>query len=49
MHKEAYVVFFLLSHLVYYLKRSVSEVVKQGFFNYTSPSKLIRQTKQPTK
>lgn len=54
MHKEAaavevYIVFFLLSHLVYYLKRSVSEVVKQGFFNYTSPSKLIRQTKQATK
>lgn len=54
MHREAaavefYIVFFLLSHLVYYLKTSVSEVVKQGFFNYTSPSKLIRQTKQPTK
>lgn len=53
MHKEAaavevYTVFFLLSHLGYYLKRSVSEVVKQGFFNYTSPRKLIRQTKQAT-
>lgn len=37
MYKEAavvevYVVFFLLSHFVYYLKRSPSEVVKQGFF-----------------
>lgn len=54
MHKEAaavevHIVFFLLAHLVYYLKGSVSEVVKWGFFNYTSPSNLIRQTKQPAK
>lgn len=41
--------FLLLSHPLCYLKRSVSEVVKQGFFNYTSSSKLIKQTKQATK
>lgn len=50
MHKEAvavevYIVSFLLSHWVYYLKGSVREVVKQGFFNYTSSKQTDKANK----
>lgn len=40
---------FFLAITLGVLYKSMSEVVKQSFFNYTPPSKLIRQTKQATK